>query len=72
MHAVAISRRRQEQLERLMSERDQAIAKSEGAALKLRGAVTAARDEGASIAELQEILQVNRARIYQLLNRDET
>jgi hypothetical protein len=66
MSSLAISKRRQDQLERLIRERDQAIARSERAAIQLRTAVVAAREEGASIAELQEVLGVNRARIYQL------
>jgi hypothetical protein len=66
MSSLAISKRRQDQLERLIRERDQAIAKSERAAIQLRAAVVASRNEGASISELQEVLGVNRARIYQL------
>ena len=65
---LPISKRRQDQIERIIHERDQAIAESERAALRLRGAVAAAREEGASIAELRELLGVNRARIYQLLD----
>jgi hypothetical protein len=68
MDTLTISRRRRDQLERLRAEQQQAISDAERKAAQFQKALAMAREEGATVKELQELLQVNRARIYQLLS----
>jgi DNA-directed RNA polymerase specialized sigma24 family protein len=71
MHSVAISKRREDQLRRLIEKRRTADRAAERARLELRRAIELAREEGGSFEEIADVIGITRQRAWAMFKKND-